>query len=170
MKTHDVIPIRPDGSLPRLLSRCLLTRDIRSEQIFQSQRLRWNHGCRLATVSATRHCSNFSIIGASGTGAGTGAGEVMSASNRLSKSSTGSGIDFGIDAAVASSQPLESTITSKTCRYCSQLVVPPNPGTLVVVNAACRGCIPQAAPRRSQQPIFGSDIRQVLLHPSDCVN
>ena len=42
-------------------------------------------------------------------------------------------------AAVASSQPLESTIASKTCRYCSQLVVPPNRGTFVVMNAACRG-------------------------------
>ena len=41
------------------------------------------------------------------------------------------------NAAVASSHPLESYIASNTCWYCSQLVVPPNRGTLV--NAACRG-------------------------------
>ena len=43
------------------------------------------------------------------------------------------------NAAVASSHPLEITIASNTCLYCSQLVVPPNRGTSVVVNAACRG-------------------------------
>ena len=41
--------------------------------------------------------------------------------------------------AVSLSHPFESTIESKTCLYFSQLVVPPNRGTFVVVNAACRG-------------------------------
>ena len=37
-------------------------------------------------------------------------------------------------APVASSHPLDKTIASKTCRYCSQLVTPVNFGTLVDVN------------------------------------
>ena len=36
-----------------------------------------------------------------------------------------------------SSHPFESTMVSNTCRYCSQLVVPANLGTLVDVNVTC---------------------------------
>ena len=44
-----------------------------------------------------------------------------------------------ISMAVTLSKTLECTMASKTCRYCSQLVVTPNRGTLIIVKGACRG-------------------------------
>ena len=51
-------------------------------------------------------------------------------------------------------------MSSKTCRYCSQLVVPPNRGTLVVVKATCRGvcttgCTPGVLNNRFSARIYG---------------
>ena len=65
------------------------------------------------------------------------------------------------NATVSLSQPFESTIASKTCRYCSQLVVPPNRGTFVVVNAACRG---YALPE--EPPVFATASSQFWGSPS----
>ena len=52
-------------------------------------------------------------------------------------------------AAVSLSQPFDHTIASKTCRYCSQLVVPSNRGTFVIVNSAAH-----APP--GERPVFST--------------
>ena len=82
-------------------------------------------------------------------------------------------LENNCNAAVSLSQPFDRTIASKTCRYCSQLVVPSNRGTFV--ESECH--LPRGTPghhlgngRCSQQPVLRAETRQVLLHPSNCVN